>query len=70
LLNKHKVELRSYPDDVLQQLRKASQEVVAELAKKDAFSAKVYASYEKFLSDSIAFSTVSDQAYLNARAEK
>ncbi len=70
LLNKHKVELRSYPKDVLQQLRKASQEVVAELAKKDDFSAKVYASYEKFLSDSITFSAVSDQAYLNARAEK
>jgi TRAP-type mannitol/chloroaromatic compound transport system substrate-binding protein len=70
LLNKHKVELRSYPKDVLQQLRKASQEVVAELAKKDGFSARVFASYEKFLSDSITFSAVSDQAYLNARAEE
>ncbi len=70
LLNKHKVELRSYPKDVLQQLRKASQEVVAELAKKDDFSARVFASYEKFLSDSITFSAVSDQAYLNARAEE
>ncbi len=70
LLNKHKVQLRSYPDDVLQQLRKVSGEVVAELAKKDDFSAKVYASYQKFLVESVAFSGVSDQAYLNARAEK
>ena len=70
LLNRHKVELRIYPEDVLQQLRKASHEVVAELAKTDDFSAKVYASYQKFLIDSIAFAAVSDLAYQNARTEK
>lgn len=68
LLEKHQVELRVYPDDVLSKLRKTSLEVVAELANQDDFSARVYASYEKFLSDSVAFARVSDQAYLNARA--
>ncbi len=67
LLTEHGVELRRYPDDVLLELRKLSNEVVAEIAEKDAFSRKTYASYQKFLTSSKEWSAVSELAYLQAR---
>jgi len=67
LKEKHHIEPRAYPQDVLKQLKKVSQEVVAEIAQHDKFSKKVYTSYNRFLAQSIAFSKLSEQAYLNAR---
>ncbi|MBK1618542.1 ABC transporter substrate-binding protein [Lamprobacter modestohalophilus] len=67
LLSEYGVELRKFPDDVLLALRKLSNEVVAEIAEKDAFSRKTYASYQKFLSSSKEWSAVSELAYLQAR---
>jgi len=67
LLNKHKVNLRVYPDDVVAKLRQLSHEVVAELANKDAFTKKVYASYGKFLHQAKSWSDISALAYLKAR---
>jgi len=67
LVKKHKVELRKYPDDVLRRLRTLSDEVVAEIAQKDDFSSKVYASYEKFQAQAREWSDVSELTYLLAR---
>lgn len=67
LVKKHAVELRRFPEDVIQRLRTLSQEVVGEIAHKDAFSKKVYDSYEKFLQQSREYSGVSELAYLLAR---
>ena len=67
LIKKHKVELRRYPDDVVRTLRTLSDQVVAEIAKKDEFSNKVYASYEKFLTQVKEWSGVSELTYLLAR---
>ncbi|MFP4278653.1 MAG: TRAP transporter substrate-binding protein [Halochromatium sp.] len=67
LLTEYGVELRQYPDDVLLALRALSTEVVAEIAEKDAFSRKTYASYQKFLANSKEWSAVSELAYLRAR---
>ena len=67
LLEKHKVDMRVYPDDVLKQLRKLSKEVVAELADKDAFAKKVYDSYSKFYKRAKRWSDISELAYLQAR---
>ena len=69
LIEQHGVSVRSYPADVIAQLRKVSEEVVAEVAAKDDFSKKVYSSYKKFLDESRSFSAVSDLAYLKARDE-
>ncbi|MGM0594311.1 MAG: TRAP transporter substrate-binding protein [Pseudomonadota bacterium] len=68
LVNRHKVELRRFPDDVLKQLAKVSEEVVAEIAEKDAMSRKVYLSYKKFRDEVMQWHDVSERAYLNARA--
>ena len=67
LIKKRKVELRSYPDDVVRKLRALSDQVVAEIAQGDEFSKKVYASYEKFLKQTKEWSGISELTYLQAR---
>ncbi len=67
LLNKHHVDLRRYPDDVIRELRRLSREVVRELADKDDFSRKVFASYDAFYQQSKRWSDISERAYLEAR---
>ena len=48
LIDKHKVQLRKLPDDVLSHLREISRRVVADLAASAPGAAKIYTSYEKF----------------------
>jgi len=67
LLKKHEVDMRPYPDDVIAKLRELSKQVVSEIAQKDDFSQKVYASYQKFLTQSIEWTRISELAYLKAR---
>jgi len=67
LLTKHGVDMRPYPDDVIAKLRELSAEVVAEVADKDEFSKKVYASYQKFLTQAKEWTRISEVAYLKAR---
>ncbi|MCG6943293.1 MAG: TRAP transporter substrate-binding protein [Thiohalocapsa sp.] len=67
LLNEHHVDLRKFPDDVLAKLHELSDQVVAEIAEKDAFSQKTYASYQKFLNQAKEWSGISELTYLQAR---
>ncbi len=67
LLTEHNVDLRRYPDDVIAKLRELSADVVAEIAEKDAFSQKTFASYQKFLKQAREWSALSELAYLQAR---
>ncbi|MDH5377613.1 MAG: TRAP transporter substrate-binding protein DctP [Gammaproteobacteria bacterium] len=67
LLNKHKVNLRRLPDDVISELKKISKDVVSDLAKKDAFAKKVYQSFESFRNDVTAWHDIAERSYLNAR---
>jgi TRAP-type mannitol/chloroaromatic compound transport system substrate-binding protein len=68
LVTRHKVDLRKFPDDVLKKLHTISNEVVAEVAEKDPASKKVYESFRKFRDQVVAWSDISERAYLNARA--
>lgn len=68
LVNKHNVQLKKFPDSVLKQIRHISDEVVAEVAKKDAMTQKVYDSYIDFREKSAKYAEISERAYLNARA--
>jgi TRAP-type mannitol/chloroaromatic compound transport system substrate-binding protein len=70
LIDEHKVDLRKYPDDVIAKLRELSAEVVAEIADKDDFSKRTYASYQKFLSQSREWSAISELTYLQARDQR
>jgi len=67
LLEKHGVDMRPYPNDVIAKLHQLAKEVVSELADKDEFSRKVYTSYRKFLRQAKAWSAISELAYLQAR---
>ena len=63
----HRTQILKFPDDVLQKLRKISDEVVAEVAAKDAISKKVYLSFKAFRDKVVPWHETSEQAYLNAR---
>jgi TRAP-type mannitol/chloroaromatic compound transport system substrate-binding protein len=68
LVNEHKVDLRRFPDEVLQKLKTLSDEVVGEVAEKDPMSKKVYDSFIQFRDQAKAWHAISEQAYLNARS--
>ncbi len=68
LVNKHGVQLKKFPDTVLKELAKISDEVIAGMAKKDDLSKRVYESFKAFKDESAAYADVSERAYLNARA--
>ena len=67
LLKEHNVQLREFPADVMERLRKFSKQVVAELAASSPFANEIYQSYGGFLAKSKAWSDISERAYLNLR---
>ena len=70
LINEHKVDVRRFPDDVLEKLRTLSDEVVQELAKKDDFSKQVFESYNTYRTKVMNWHEYSERAYFNTRAAK
>lgn len=68
LVNKHGVKLMPLPDDVLRTLKQLSEEVVIELANKDPLAKKIYTSFSQFRTQVSQWSTLSEQAFLKARA--
>ena len=67
LKEKHGVDVRPFPDDVLNKLKALSDEVVAEVATTDELTNKVYQSFKDYRDQVKAYHAVSEQAYINAR---
>jgi TRAP-type mannitol/chloroaromatic compound transport system substrate-binding protein len=67
LVNEHGVQLRRLPDDVLESLKAASKQVVAESAQANDLSRRIHASYMAFLEEVQRYQAISEQAYINAR---
>lgn len=67
LVNEHGVKVLPLPDDVLKELRRVSDEVVAGIAQHDAAAKEIYESYLAFRSSAAKYLKISEQAYLNAR---
>ena len=67
LVNKHKVDLRKLPDEVLNKLRGLSVDVVADVAAKDPMSMKVYKSFDQFHKQVKKWTEISEGAYLDVR---
>ena len=67
LINEHNVDVREFPDSVLMRLRDLSEQVVAEIAGKDALSAKVFDSYRAFQRQVMSWTDISERAYMNVR---
>jgi TRAP-type mannitol/chloroaromatic compound transport system substrate-binding protein len=68
LVNVHKVEVRAFPDEVLKHLRGLSQQIVEEIAARDALFGKTYESASRFLASVSRWTRISDQALVNARS--
>jgi TRAP-type mannitol/chloroaromatic compound transport system substrate-binding protein len=67
LVDEHGVKLRKLPDDVLEALKAASQDVVAEAATANPLAQEIYDSYMAFYKDVSEYHAISEQAYINAR---
>lgn len=67
LKNDPNVEIRPLPDDVLRLLKKLSQEAMDELSARDAWAARIQASFNEFQKIAIPNHRISELAFLNAR---
>ncbi len=67
LVDKHGVDIRQFPDDVLATLKKLSFEVYEETAKNDPVFAKVYKSYKTYMDDIRDYHELSEEAYYRTR---
>ena len=65
LINDHKVQLKKFPDSVIDGLKKISTEVLEEVASKDPASKKVYESFKKFKKNISAWNDMSESPYHN-----
>ncbi len=67
LIQKHQIELRQFPEEVIAKLKQMTTEVLADLANVDADSARVYASWQAFANQVKGWTDISETAYLKAR---
>ena len=67
VLKEKGVELRRYPDEVLDVLRETSRMVMEENADKDKMFKKVYASYDAYRKSATAYHQISERAYYDIR---
>jgi TRAP-type mannitol/chloroaromatic compound transport system substrate-binding protein len=67
-VNKHHVQLRRLPDDVLAKLKVISAEVVKSIAQDDELAQRIYRSYDRYRTQVMSYHEISERAYINARA--
>ncbi len=67
LIEEHGVELRRFPDDVLAELKRLSEEVVEELADSDPLSRRVWDSLKAYAEQIKPWTAIGEQAIFNAR---
>jgi TRAP-type mannitol/chloroaromatic compound transport system substrate-binding protein len=64
-LLKKGIEIRTFPPEVINELRKLTKEVIIELAEKDAFTKRVYDSYSAFQEKANKYSNIAEKAFYN-----
>ena len=67
LLNKHKVNLKQFPNEVFDAIGKEAEKVVAEVADTDELSKRIYDSYIKARKDVGDWGRISEQTYTASR---
>ncbi|MDH3746968.1 MAG: TRAP transporter substrate-binding protein DctP [Gammaproteobacteria bacterium] len=67
LVDDPNIELRAFPEEVLEHLEDIANEVIAELVDRDPASAKIYASFDAFRQKSKLNQRISEQAFLETR---
>jgi TRAP-type mannitol/chloroaromatic compound transport system substrate-binding protein len=69
LVNKHNVDVRPFPKDVIKKMFAISKEVVDETALLGEMHAKIHKSWSQFLKQSMRYQKYSDYGYMRDRAE-
>ena len=69
LVEKHGVQVKKLPDDVLAEFKRLSAEVVEELASEDPLSRRIAESMKAFAIQAKAYHGISEEAYYNARRQ-
>ena len=69
ILEDKKIDVRPFPDDVLQHLKRITREIVEEMAAADPAMAKIGTAYYAYLDKMRANTRISEQAYLDTRKE-
>ena len=67
LLNEHKVQLRQFPDEVMQALKHHTDELISEQVKADKDFARVWQSYSEFLASMREYNKLTLRAYYENR---
>ena len=67
LIEVHGVELRKLPDDVIEEFRVISNEILSDLAKEDYVIGKVYDSYIEFKNNVTEYHKISEDSFIEAR---
>jgi TRAP-type mannitol/chloroaromatic compound transport system substrate-binding protein len=67
LMEDPNVEIRRFPDDVIQHLKSMTEEVIGELVASDPAAAKIHASFSEFLKKSVENQRITEQAFLETR---
>jgi TRAP-type mannitol/chloroaromatic compound transport system substrate-binding protein len=68
LVNEHGVKVFEMPDDVFVEAGKAARDVIADVAKADAITGKVYESYMSFRKIALDWTRLSDESYTRKRS--
>jgi TRAP-type mannitol/chloroaromatic compound transport system substrate-binding protein len=67
LINVHKVQVRRFPDDVMAEFKRMSEEVLAETVANDPQVREVYESFHRFREGAHSYHKVSEEAYFDIR---
>ena len=65
LISKYKIKVKNFPDDVMGQLRKVSEQVLEEESNKNAIAKKVHQSFRKFQDRVGVWGAISEKSYFN-----
>ena len=67
LVEVHGIELRKLPDDVIEEFRAISNEILSDLAEEDEVIGKVYDSYIEFKNNVTEYHKISEDSFIEAR---
>lgn len=67
LVDEHGVQLRSFPEDVIERMREISEEVYMELRERDDLSRRIVDSFLAFREQAVGYQQVSDRAFAEIR---
>ncbi len=70
LIEEHGIQVKPFPDDVLRELARITEQLLAERKEEDPLTARVLESQEQFLEGVMRYHRISEEAYYNARRGK